>query len=524
MTAVECRVLGHPQLLVEGMVLPLSGRQLALACRLALTAHVPMPSHRLRTTWQHDEATDGALRVALSRLRSAVAPVSIARIDHGYVLAPTAHVDAERFEQLLRSARTSPDSAERRITLVEEALGLWRGPAFDGLHMLPWFDLEAARLNELHEQAIDLRFDLALSVDAGRERIGDLIGDLTVAVGSHPEREHRAAALALALYRSGRHVESLAVMRDTRMRLRELGLTPGPRLDELEGQVLRHDPALANASVPADRTGIDEVTRSLRAVESLLREGASDIAETMAERAVEAARRVGDPATIARALVAQAHAASVNGVTPVDGLLAEAQSLAREVNDGHTLARSALVRFGAGIPIDWNAALIELCEPLDLLPADAPERVDLLSAAAAVVAFSDAGPQADRVVQAAGATHRAVSTPRTEAVLSAITTIVDAVAARPDRGAYERAQRSLELARVSGDLSLVVVALHAVLRTGFSDGHLDAIESLLPELDEASRRAGLAFGLARVPLCRASIALARGEFESVPDHIAEARS
>jgi hypothetical protein len=379
-------------------------------------------------------------------------------------------------------------------------------------------------LNELREQAIDLRFDLALSIDAGGERVGELIGDLTVAVGSHPEREHRAAALAIALYRAGRHVESLAVMRDTRVRLRELGLTPGPRLDELEGQVLRHDPALTGGGRPADRREIDEVARSLRAVETLLREGASDIAEVMAERAVEAARKGTDPATIAQALVTHAHAASVNGATPVDGLLAEAQAIAREVNDGYTLARAALVRFGSGVPVDWNSALVELTEPLDLLPTDAGVRVDLLSAAAAVVAFSDAGPHADRVVQAAEATHRAIATPRTEAVLAAVTTIVDAVAARPDAGAHGRAERSLELARASGDPALVVVALHALLRTGFSAGHLDAIESLLPELQDASRRAGLAFGLARGPLCRSSIALARGDFEAVPDHIAAARS
>lgn len=151
------------------------------------------------------------------------------------------------------------------------------------------------------------------------------------------------------------------------------------------------------------------MSRSLRAVESLLRDGASDLAEAMAERAVEEARRKADGATIAKALEAHARAASMNGATSVDALLAEAQRIARELHDGYTLARAALVRFGSGVPEDWNAALVELCEPLDFLPTDAPERVDLLSECAAVVVFSDAGPHADRVVQAAAATHRAIA-------------------------------------------------------------------------------------------------------------------
>ena len=50
----------------------------------------------------------------------------------------------------------------------------------------------------------------------------------------------------LALYRAGRQQEALAVYRDTRALLVEqLGLEPGPHLRELEGAILRQDPALA---------------------------------------------------------------------------------------------------------------------------------------------------------------------------------------------------------------------------------------------------------------------------------------
>jgi DNA-binding SARP family transcriptional activator len=57
----------------------------------------------------------------------------------------------------------------------------------------------------------------------------------------------------LALYRSGRQAEALAVYRDTRRMLSdELGIEPGPRLHELERAILRHEPSLepSLATVP----------------------------------------------------------------------------------------------------------------------------------------------------------------------------------------------------------------------------------------------------------------------------------
>ena len=54
-----------------------------------------------------------------------------------------------------------------------------------------------------------------------------------------------ARQLMLALYRSGRQVESLAVYRDARETLvHELGLEPGRSLQELEQAILSQDPQL----------------------------------------------------------------------------------------------------------------------------------------------------------------------------------------------------------------------------------------------------------------------------------------
>ena len=56
----------------------------------------------------------------------------------------------------------------------------------------------------------------------------------------------------MALYRSGRQAEALEVYRDTRQALVEdLGIEPGPRLQQLEQAILRQDPELEGEPAPA---------------------------------------------------------------------------------------------------------------------------------------------------------------------------------------------------------------------------------------------------------------------------------
>ena len=71
---------------------------------------------------------------------------------------------------------------------------------------------------------------------------------------AHPYQEGLWALLITALYRAGRQVDALATYQRVRNRLAdELGLEPGPRLTELQRQVLNHAPALEllDRSAPA---------------------------------------------------------------------------------------------------------------------------------------------------------------------------------------------------------------------------------------------------------------------------------
>ena len=64
-------------------------------------------------------------------------------------------------------------------------------------------------------------------------------------VKQHPLRERLCGQLMLALYRSGRQAEALAAYRDARRALVEnLGIEPGPKLHQLEHDVLTQSPSL----------------------------------------------------------------------------------------------------------------------------------------------------------------------------------------------------------------------------------------------------------------------------------------
>ena len=72
------------------------------------------------------------------------------------------------------------------------------------------------------------------------------MAELDALVQRHPLRERPRAQLMLALYRSGRQAEALRVYADARRALvDELGLEPGPELQQLEQSILRQDPSLA---------------------------------------------------------------------------------------------------------------------------------------------------------------------------------------------------------------------------------------------------------------------------------------
>src|SRR3984885_10352908 len=178
-----------------------------------------------------------ALQRLVSRLRKALPEGLVEGQPDGYRLAgePDA-VDAVRFERLVGQARNDGDP--RRVSLLREALGVWRGAAMQdvGLQDSAAFDAAVTRLEGLRLTAMEDRFDAEIGLGHGAE----LVTELTDAVAAHPMRERLSAALMRALVAAGRNADALLVYQRTREALADaLGVDPSPELSALHVALLR---------------------------------------------------------------------------------------------------------------------------------------------------------------------------------------------------------------------------------------------------------------------------------------------
>ena len=123
-----------------------------------------------------------------------------------------------------------------------------------------------------------------------------MIDELEALVAQEPVREPLRGQLMVALYRAGRQAEALRSYGEGRQVLAdELGIEPGPELQQLEGWILRQDPRL---EPPARRHAVRNPYKGLRAF------GEEDSAdffgrETLVARLIE---RFGDVARAGRFL------------------------------------------------------------------------------------------------------------------------------------------------------------------------------------------------------------------------------
>lgn len=158
-------------------------------------------------------------------------------------------LDLDRFTKLVEDARRAfaDGEVERAAGVVEQALGLWRGPALGDLPSES-LAVERAHLEELRLSALELRID----IDLARDNHERATTELVALIAEHPFRERLREQHILALYRAGRQKDALEAYRRARgVLVEELGIEPGPRLRELEGAILRQDPDLAApASAP----------------------------------------------------------------------------------------------------------------------------------------------------------------------------------------------------------------------------------------------------------------------------------
>ena len=243
-------LLGPLEVRTDEKVLRLGGaKQRALLALLLVHANEVVSRDRLIEEIWPDRPPGGAahsLDHQISRLRKVLDPPdTLVTQSGGYMLrANPGDIDVHRFEENLERGRQANAAGTPAEALAEldSALDLWRGPALADVADEPFLHVEAQRLEELRLTALEERFDARLALGEHHR----LVAELDALVQRHPLRERPRAQLMLALYRSGRQAEALRVYADARRALvDELGLEPGPELQQLEQSILRQDPSLA---------------------------------------------------------------------------------------------------------------------------------------------------------------------------------------------------------------------------------------------------------------------------------------
>ena len=265
---MEIRILGALEASFDVDPLPLGGQKqrivlAVLALRLGLVAST---DELIEAGWGDDLPANPTktLQYQIAQLRKilepdAAHPQHLITVKPGYRLDPeTVTTDAQGFATSIGAARRAFDKGDHDLarSLVDAALGLWRGPALAEFRDNEFARSEAERLESERTAATELKIDIALVTGRHAESTPQL-AQLT---DEHPLREGLWARRMLALYRSGRQSEALRVFQDARHVLAEIGLEPGPELRELEQRIIEQDDSLT-----PEATGVTATPNNLPA-------------------------------------------------------------------------------------------------------------------------------------------------------------------------------------------------------------------------------------------------------------------
>ncbi|GAA0271084.1 BTAD domain-containing putative transcriptional regulator [Cryptosporangium japonicum] len=223
----------------DGRTVPVGGSRLRAALAVLLTeAGRIVPAQRLIDGVYGDAPPAGAtnaLQSQVSRLRQLLGGAAVVEFHPaGYRLAVDPdQVDAHRFRRLVAAAARVADP----VALLDEALGLWRGPALADAGDSTLIRATAAELDDARLSALDTR--IAARLEAG-DVSDDLVAEVRALVGAHPLREPFRVHLMRALHATGHSAAALLAFEDARRALAdELGADPSAELREAHLALLR---------------------------------------------------------------------------------------------------------------------------------------------------------------------------------------------------------------------------------------------------------------------------------------------
>jgi DNA-binding SARP family transcriptional activator len=284
---MDFRVLGPVELHAEGKPVDIGPpRQRAVLAALSVDVGRPvLPGTMIDRVWG-EEPPDGVrhgLHVYVARIRrvlrqaDASTGACLVRRSGGYVLdVDPDRVDMHRFAGLVQQSRDPGRTDLDRVTLLRQAMQLWRGT--------PLADLPGLWVAQVRQNLVRQRLETAVAWAQAEIAVGGAaatIPTLTELVGEHPLVENLVAALMRAHHATGNTEEALGSYTSLRQRLVEaLGVEPGAELKSLHRTVLCAGtdqpvaPSLRDSPVPAqlpmDVPGFTGRSAELRQLNGLL--------------------------------------------------------------------------------------------------------------------------------------------------------------------------------------------------------------------------------------------------------------
>ncbi|WP_406859032.1 BTAD domain-containing putative transcriptional regulator [Streptomyces sp. HUAS MG47] len=289
----------------DGDELPLSGGRLrALVAALAVAGGRGVHVAGLAAeVWGEDDTPVAertpAVQALVGRARRVLGRDAVLSGPGGYRLAVERDaVDLYRFERLAEEGASALRAGEpgRAATVLDEALGLWRGPV---LADLPDRDADP-RVVRAERRHVEARRD-RLAAEVALGRAAEALAPLAALTAEHPLDEPLAVLRLRALRAAGRPAEALEAYEVVRTLLAErLGTDPGSELRALHAELLRPvvPPTEGAAGLPARLTTfvgrgaeLDLIAGELTAHRLVTLTGAGGVGKT--RLSLEAADRAG---------------------------------------------------------------------------------------------------------------------------------------------------------------------------------------------------------------------------------------
>ncbi|PVZ11161.1 BTAD domain-containing putative transcriptional regulator [Actinomycetospora cinnamomea] len=308
---------------------------------------------------------DAALHSLVSRARGVIGEDALLTRPPGYLLQlADADLDTTLFVRLVERARAADGPAEAAV-LLDEALALWRGPAFAEFADEDPVRPEAVRLTELRASAEDER--VVADLDLGRPEAA--VARLDPMIAAEPFRERRRELLVGALHRAGRAADALAAVAAYRRTLAdELGLDPGPELARLEAAVLAGTPEPEPPPVPGPRPSPDPAPRfpSSRPADPGELVGRDEALASLAE-ALRAARgpvTLVGPGGVGKTSLARRVLASVDELRADGSVVAELATVRDDAEVAPLVAAALLAERTSGAPAPQEDARRQVLDAL----------------------------------------------------------------------------------------------------------------------------------------------------------------